>query len=90
MGSFKPNAFGIYDVHGNVWQWVQDCYHDSYDGAPADGSARTQDCAQGRRAVRGGGWDSLAVNLRATNRDRISIGNRLNDLGFRLVRELTP
>jgi formylglycine-generating enzyme required for sulfatase activity len=47
VGSFKPNAFGLYDTAGNVWQWVEDCYHDSYDGAPADGSAWTiRDCTQ--------------------------------------------
>jgi formylglycine-generating enzyme required for sulfatase activity len=50
VGSFKPNAFGLYDMHGNVWQWVEDCYQDRYTGAPSDGSAWTAgDCSRRRR-----------------------------------------
>ena len=64
VGSFKPNAFGLYDMHGNVWQWVQDCYHDNYNGAPTDGSAWTSgDCS--RRVLRGGAWGNFPRNLRA-------------------------
>ena len=56
VGSFAPNQFGLYDMVGNVWEWTEDCYHDSYNGAPADGSAWTGgDCS--RRVVRGGSWD---------------------------------
>lgn len=86
VGSFKPNGFGLYDLQGNIWQWTLDCYRDSYVGAPADGTAREIECPQARRVVRGGGWDSYTYNIRTANRDRISTGNRLNDLGFRLVR----
>jgi formylglycine-generating enzyme required for sulfatase activity len=75
---------------GNAWVWVEDCYHDSYADSPTDGSAWTQDCELGRRAVRGGGWDSYGINLRSANRDRISIGTRINDLGFRIARTLEP
>jgi formylglycine-generating enzyme required for sulfatase activity len=58
VGSFKPNAFGLYDMAGNVWQWVQDCYHDDYKGAPTDGSGWTSgDCS--RRVVRGGSFRCL-------------------------------
>ena len=88
VGSFKPNPFGVYDAYGNVWQWVEDCHHDSYDGAPTDGSAWVENCEQGRRAVRGGGWDSYDYNIRVANRDRISIGSRINDLGIRVARSL--
>ena len=57
VGAFAPNAFGLYDVHGNVWEWVEDCWHDSYRGAPSDGTAWTAggDCS--RRVLRGGSWD---------------------------------
>lgn len=90
VDAFAPNAFGLHDAHGNIWQWVSDCYHETYVGAPTDGSAWTDACPQSRRAVRGGAWDSYAKNLRAANRDRISTGNRLNDLGFRVALTLAP
>ena len=64
VGSFKPNAFGLYDMAGNVWQRVQDCYHEDYEEAPADGSAWTSgDC--GYRVVRGGSWGGIPQNLRS-------------------------
>ena len=53
VGSYKPNPFGLFDVHGNVWEWVQDCWHPSYVGAPADGSARLSDACQGLNRSRG-------------------------------------
>ena len=90
VGSFKPNLFGLYDVEGNIWQWVADCYHENYSGGPIDGSSWTNGCQQSRRSVRGGGWDSYAKNIRVANRDRISTGNRLNDLGFRVALTLSP
>ena len=56
VGSFPSNAFGLHDMHGNVWEWVEDCWHDSYSGAPSDGSAWTTggDCS--KRVLRGGSW----------------------------------
>ena len=54
LGSFSPNAFGLYDVHGNVWEWVEDCWHDDYEGAPSDGSAWTAQGDCSRRVLRGG------------------------------------
>ena len=69
VGSFKPNAFGLYDMVGNVWQWVQDCYHDDYNGAPTDGSAWTSgNCS--RRVVRGGSWIGVPRPLRSAVRFR--------------------
>jgi len=76
-------------MHGNVWEWVEDCWIDSYNGAPTDGSARTSgDCVS--RVVRGGSWLNRPVNLRAAGRDGLQPGNRVNNLGFRLARTLSP
>ena len=67
VGSFKENAWGVYDMHGNVEEWVQDCYNDSYVGAPTDGSAwELGNCV--RRVLRGGGWSSLPSNVRSAHR----------------------
>jgi formylglycine-generating enzyme required for sulfatase activity len=89
VGEKKPNAFGLHDSHGNVWEWVQDCYQFNYDGAPMDGSARTVgDCS--RRVVRGGSWGGIPLDLRAANRVRVTTGNRIDDIGFRLARTLNP
>jgi formylglycine-generating enzyme required for sulfatase activity len=89
VGSFKPNAFGLYDMAGNVWQWVQDCYHDNYVGAPTDGSAWTSgDCSQ--RMGRGGSWFTGPEDLRSAYRGWTTTGDRSNNLGFRIARTLTP
>jgi formylglycine-generating enzyme required for sulfatase activity len=89
VGSFRPNAFGLYDMAGNVWQWTQDCYYGNYDGAPADGSAvTTGDC--GRRAMRGGSWNDVPRNIRAAVRDGDSTGERDEEVGFRVGRTLSP
>jgi formylglycine-generating enzyme required for sulfatase activity len=89
VGSFKPNAYGLYDMAGNVWQWVQDCNHDNYNGAPTDGSAWTiGDC--GRRVVRGGSWGNVAQYLRSASRDWYGAADRDFHIGFRLGRTLSP
>jgi formylglycine-generating enzyme required for sulfatase activity len=88
-GSFKPNAFGLYDMAGNVWQWVQDCYHDNYNGAPTDGSAWTSgDCS--RRVARGGSWVDRPQLSRSAARLRLATGFRISNLGFRVGRTLNP
>ncbi len=90
VGSFEANAFGLYDTAGNVWEWVQDCVHDNYDGAPDDGSAWLEggggDC--GQRVVRGGSWYLLAVGLRSASRLRDSPGAGYSYIGFRLARDI--
>jgi formylglycine-generating enzyme required for sulfatase activity len=87
VGSFAPNAFGLYDMHGNVWEWVQDCYHRDYDGAPPDGSVSIGgDC--GDRFVRGGSWNSNPQELRAAYRGRDVIDDRSYYLGIRVGRTL--
>jgi formylglycine-generating enzyme required for sulfatase activity len=70
VGSLKsPNAFGLHDMHGNVWEWVEDCWIDSYKGAPSDASARTTACTESsRRVLRGGSWGDYPVNLRSAYR----------------------
>jgi formylglycine-generating enzyme required for sulfatase activity len=88
VGSFKPNAFGLYDMVGNVWQWVQDCYHPNYDGAPMDGSAWISDDCD-RRVNRGGSWYSYSRPLRSAARVRGFPGNRDYGLGFRIARDLS-
>jgi formylglycine-generating enzyme required for sulfatase activity len=89
VGAFRPNAFGLYDMLGNVWEWVEDCWHDSYIDAPADGSAWvTKDC--GSRVVRGGGWDYEPQVVRSANRGGNLPEFRYINLGFRVARTLTP
>ena len=85
VGSFKANPWGLYDTAGNVWEWVQDPYHDSYKGAPADGSV-WEPGGSSARVVRGGSWDNFPRNLRAADRDRYEPGIRGSNLGFRLAR----
>lgn len=86
VGSFKPNAFGLYDVAGNVSEWVEDCFHSSYQGAPLDGSAWADpDCNE--RVVRGGAFSRPADAMRSTRRGAFDQNVRLEMLGFRVVRE---
>ncbi len=90
VGTFKPNAFGLHDMHGNVWEWVEDCYVGNYNGAPVDGSARgvSGNCVS--RVRRGGSWLYSPRNARAANRNYFRPGNRFDLLGFRLARTLSP
>jgi formylglycine-generating enzyme required for sulfatase activity/curved DNA-binding protein CbpA len=90
-GSFASNGFGLFDMHGNVYQWVQDCYHDSYQNAPTDGSVWMQSCGHsGSRVVRGGSWNSFSLYLSATGRSWGNTVHRNSNLGFRLARTLDP
>jgi formylglycine-generating enzyme required for sulfatase activity len=87
VGSFQPNAFGLFDVHGNVWEWVADCWNGSHAGAPADGSARlTGDCR--RRVLRGGSWCNPPTLLRSATRYGGVSPLPCRDFGFRVVRVL--
>ncbi|MEQ6341534.1 MAG: formylglycine-generating enzyme family protein [Gammaproteobacteria bacterium] len=86
VGSKNANAFGLHDMSGNVWEWMEDCYHDNYSGAPADGSAWTSLCASSGRVLRGGSWRGDAKNVRVQNRTNATAVNRSNIIGFRLAR----
>ncbi len=88
-GSFPANGFDVYDMHGNVAEWVEDCWNESYAGAPSDGSAwLSGDCSQ--RMLRSGAWDRLPRNLSSASRFRATTGNRLTNVGFRVARTITP
>ena len=89
VGSFSANAFGLHDVHGNVWEWTGDCWNESYEGAPGDGRAwGGGECS--RRVRRGGSWSNDPQYLRSAIRVRNVSGLRNIDLGFRVARTLTP
>ncbi len=90
VGSYRPNDFGLYDMHGNVWEWVADCWNVSYAGAPSDGSAWISgDC--GSRILRGGSWFSVVPwSLRSANRRINNTSARFFSFGFRVARTLTP
>ncbi|MGD1860995.1 MAG: SUMF1/EgtB/PvdO family nonheme iron enzyme [Leptolyngbyaceae cyanobacterium] len=85
VGQFSPNAFGLYDLHGNVWEWCQDVWHDSYDGAPADGAAWLAGSDQTQRILRGGSWLLIPGNCRSAFRFRLTPVGRYGDIGFRVV-----
>jgi formylglycine-generating enzyme required for sulfatase activity len=80
-------VFGLYDMLGNVWEWVQDWYHDSYEGAPSDGSAWESPAGE-FRVIRGGSWASSARAVRSASRGWAAPTDRYNDLGFRVARSL--
>jgi len=83
VGSFKPNPFGLYDMGGGIDQWVEDCWHKNYVGAPTDGSAWTEgDC--GSHVIRSGSWKNDARYVRPANRDSYDTGVRYPTHGFRV------
>ncbi|WP_342624966.1 formylglycine-generating enzyme family protein [Pseudomonas alkylphenolica] len=87
VGSFPANAFGVYDMHGNVYEWVADCSHDDYVGAPADGSAWKEPGCE-LVQIRGNDWGEAPIFSRSGNRNNSLPDNRGDWIGFRLAREL--
>ena len=87
VGSYRSNAFGLYDMHGNVREWVEDCWNDNYAGAPNDGSAWTSGTCD-RRVIRGGSFDLATRNLRSANRNWGGNAYRTANVGFRLAQDL--
>ena len=87
VGMFKPNAWGLYDMHGNMWEWCEDWYHDSYNGAPVNGSAWLNGGQKSERVLRGGAYDSYASTLRSASRHKSPpiLGRLLTYYGFRVA-----
>ena len=86
VGSFTPNPYGLHDMHGNVMEWVEDCWNPSHAGAPGDSSPRGGDCK--RRVLKGGAWYYEAAYLRSAARQSYPARTRLNVVGFRVARTL--
>ena len=90
VGEKQSNTFGLYDMSGNAWEWVQDCWHDNYIQAPGDGSSWQEqnngDC--NRRVLRGGSWSSYPTRLRSATRYGGNPVNRTNIIGFRFAQDL--
>jgi len=89
LGQFPANAFGLYDMHGNSWDWCEDAWTPSYAGRPTDGSAERVDNVA-LRIIRGGSWYSYARHSRSAARHRSDAAERANNVGFRLARTLSP
>jgi formylglycine-generating enzyme required for sulfatase activity len=88
VGSFAPNVFGVHDMLGNVWEWVEDHWHNNYEGAPADETAWTYGGNQQGRVVRGGSWDCSPKLARSASRARAVTSSRYDDFGFRIASTL--
>jgi formylglycine-generating enzyme required for sulfatase activity len=84
VGTYPASPWGLFDTSGNAWEWVEDCYHGSYDGAPADGTAWAEGCLWSGRVLRGGSWGDLPEHARSAIRFRLVPGNRSLVLGFRV------
>ena len=89
VGYSSANAFGLYDMHGNVWEWIEDCWHENYDGAPTDGSVWTANCSSNNQVIRGGSWRMNPQLLRSAFRFKDTPDIRVNSLGFRVTRDLS-
>jgi formylglycine-generating enzyme required for sulfatase activity len=89
VGQKLPNAFGLYDMYGNVWELVEDAWHDSLAGAPTDGSAWTKDGKGQFRVCRGGSWGVTRDFLRASSRIGLLETSRKDEFGFRVARTLS-
>ncbi len=88
VGQFAANGFGLHDLHGNVWEWTEDCWHDSYSGAPTNGRPWTSGGDCGFRVLRGGSWYSAPKYVRSALRDRTTPANSNNNYGLRVARTL--
>src|SRR5262249_29656878 len=85
VGKKKPNAWDLYDMHGYIWEWCQDSWHPSYEGAPKDGSAWLDKDGK-ERVIRGGSWNDEAEKCRSAYRHHVAAETRSDTIGFRCVR----
>jgi formylglycine-generating enzyme required for sulfatase activity/uncharacterized caspase-like protein len=88
VGNFPPNAFGLYDMHGTLWEWCLDHFHKNYQDAPSDGSAWLSDDHKTNHVVRGGSWFTRPHDCRSATRDRFTTNDRSVNIGFRVVCEI--
>jgi formylglycine-generating enzyme required for sulfatase activity len=89
VGQFQSNSFGVHDVHGGVWEWVQDCWHENYLGAPTDGSSWTGGADCSHRVLRGGSWGNSPRNRRSVSLFRFRTAFKDRGVGFRVARTLS-
>ena len=87
VGQFPPNKWGLHDTAGNVWEWVQDCWHSDYTGAPPSSAAWIENGECGKRVNRGGGWGNHPRSMRSASRDADSAQGFSNAMGFRIARD---
>ncbi len=88
VDSFAANPWGLFNVHGNIWEWAEDCWNAANAGNPGDGTARAGDCS--RRVLRGGSWEQVPESLRSASRSQSAPEVRANVIGFRVGRSLAP
>jgi formylglycine-generating enzyme required for sulfatase activity len=86
VGNFPANPWGLHDMHGNVWEWVADCWQDTYRNALKDGKVRTSCSGDSSRVLRGGSWTYYPNGLRSATRDNFTADSRLSHIGFRVAK----
>jgi formylglycine-generating enzyme required for sulfatase activity len=85
IGSYDPNPWGLFDMNGNVWEWVEDVYNDGHGGRPEDGRAWLDGPDRQDRVIRGGSWDDRARRVRCISRNGKDSDQRENEIGFRVA-----